>query len=137
MTILSNNDIARAIYLSAKGKSPAEMHDLHKKIINFLVRRRLISKTPSVLGALEKIINSEHGIVLANVSTAERLSSKIKNNLVHFLKKRYSAKEVTLNHILDKKLLGGMRVEVNDEVIDLSVRNKIRQLQGHLTRNYE
>ena len=50
------------------------------------------------------------------------------------MKKRYSAKEVALNPVLDKTLLGGMRVEVSDEVIDLTLKNKVEQLQKYLTR---
>ena len=134
MTSISNNDIARAIYLSSKDKSPSEMHQVHEKVINFLVRRRLISKSSSILLELKKIINSEHGIVPANVFSAHRLHEKKEKNLVHFLKKRYSAKEVALNPVLDKPLLGGMRVEVSDEVIDLTLKNKVEQLQKYLTR---
>lgn len=137
MTTISNNDIARAIYLSARDKGPLEIHQVHQKIINFLVRRRLISKASSILSELKKIVNSEHGVVSATVLSAHRLSENKEKDLVHFLKKRYSAKEVALASVLDETLLGGIRVEVNDEVIDLSIKNKIKQLKNYLTRQYE
>jgi len=134
MATISNNDIARAIYLASKDKSSGEMHQVHKNIISFLARKRLMSKSSLILASLEKIINSEGGKVSATVASAKRLHDEEEKTLVHFLKKRYSAKEVALTKILDEKLLGGFRVEANNEVIDLTIKNKIRQLQEYLTR---
>ena len=36
---------------------------------------------------------------------------------------------------LDSKLLGGLKVEVNNEIIDLSIKNKIGKLQKYLTKS--
>ena len=137
MSTISNNDIARAIYLSLKDKSSAEAHKMHKNIIEFLVRKRLMQRTFAILHQLTKIINLEDSIVSATVLSAHRIHEKDEKNVVHFLKKRYSAKGVALTHVLDKALLGGMRLEASDEVIDLSFKNKIRELQEYLTRSNE
>ena len=34
--------------------------------------------------------------------------------------------------VIDKNLIGGFKVEVNNEVIDVTLRNKISKLQEHL-----
>ena len=132
MATLSNNDIARAIYLLSKDKTQAQLRDTNGKIVNFLFRRRLLSETPDILERLDKIINYENRTVEAKVSTARKLRGKFKKELLSFLKKRYRAKGVILAEKLDEELLGGVRVEVNDEVINLTVRNKINELQEHL-----
>ncbi|PIP69006.1 F0F1 ATP synthase subunit delta, partial [Candidatus Nomurabacteria bacterium CG22_combo_CG10-13_8_21_14_all_32_8] len=59
---------------------------------------------------------------------------ELREELIFFLKERYKAKEIFLTEVLDEKLLGGMRIEVNDEIIDLTVKNKIKKLQEHLIR---
>ncbi len=132
MATLSNNDIARAIYLLSKDKTQAQLRDTNGKIVNFLFRRRLLSETRDILERLDKIINYENRTVEAKVSTARKLRGKFKKELLSFLKKRYRAKGVILAEKLDEELLGGVRVEVNDEVINLTVRNKINELQEHL-----
>ncbi len=134
MATLSNNDIARAIYLLSKDKTQAQLRDTNGKIVNFLFRRRLLSETPDILERLDKIINYENRTVEAKVSTARKLRGKFKKELLSFLKKRYRAKGVILAEKLDEELLGGVRVEVNDEVINLTVKNKINELQEHLVR---
>ncbi|MDO8659236.1 MAG: F0F1 ATP synthase subunit delta [Candidatus Parcubacteria bacterium] len=135
MATLSNNDIARSIYLLSKDKTAPERSVLNEKVVKFLFRKRLLSKSGEILSHLTKIINKEAGVLVAKVSSVEALDHKMKIYLEQFLKKTYSAKEVTLLEILDKKLLGGLRLEVNDEVMDLSVKNKVKKLQEHLTRD--
>ncbi|MEK7219375.1 MAG: F0F1 ATP synthase subunit delta [Patescibacteria group bacterium] len=134
MATLSSNDIARSIYLLIKDKTTAERSVLYEKVVKFLFKKRLLSKSGEILSRLTKIINKEEGNLVAKVSSVEALDHKTKIHLEQFLKKRYSAKEVTLVLSLDKKLLGGIKMETNDEVIDLSIKNKVKKLQEHLTR---
>jgi F-type H+-transporting ATPase subunit delta len=134
MATLSNNDIAHAIYLVSKEKTHVELHEINNKVIKFLVRRRLLSKTKDILERLDKIINHENKKIVVKVLSAKKLKEESKQELVFFLKKRYAAKEVTLVETIDEKLLGGVRIEVNDEIIDLTVKNKIKKLQEHLIR---
>ncbi len=134
MATISNNDIARAIYLVSKDKTSVELHDINTKVVRFLVRRRLLSKTPDILVRLNETINHEEERVVAKVSSIRKLDEGLKNELISFLKERYKAKEVTLKEALDEKLLGGIKVEVGDEIIDLTIKNKIKKLQEYLTR---
>ncbi|MFA6076667.1 MAG: F0F1 ATP synthase subunit delta [Candidatus Paceibacterota bacterium] len=134
MAVLSNNDIARAVYLLAKGKSHVEQTDVSKKVVDFLFRKRLLSKASLILSQLEKIINKEEGRVVAKVSSVEKLSHQAKVNMEQALKKRYSAKEIIIDESLDSRLLGGIKVEVNNEIIDLSIKNRIEKLQEYLIK---
>ncbi len=131
---VTNNDIARAIYLYTKDKTGTHLKESLQNVIKFLVRQRLLSKSKEILELLNKIINKEEGIVSAKVSSVEKLNSKTSEGLIHFLKKRYEAKDVVFEEKLDSGLLGGLRVEVNDEVMDLTMKNKIGQLQEYLKR---
>lgn len=134
MATLSNNDIARAIYLISKDKTHPELREINNKIVKFLARRRLLSKSPDILERLNKIINKETDRIVVKVQSARKLKEEIKRELTTFLKKRYKVKEVVLEEELDEKLLGGIKIEINDEIIDLTAKNKIKKLQEHLTR---
>jgi len=134
MATLSNNDIARAIYLVSKDKTHTELHDINNKVVKFLARRRLLSKTEDILERLDKIINHESGKIVVKVLSARKLKEELKKELIFFLKKRYKAKEVILTETIDEKLLGGIGIEINDEIIDLTVKNKIKKLQEYLIR---
>ena len=134
MATISNKDIAHAIYLVSKDKTSAELHDINNKIIKFLARKRLLSKSKDILERLGKIINRENERIVAKVLSVKKLKEETKKKLIFFLKKHYKAKEVILIETLNEKLLGGIRVEVDDEIIDLTVKNKIKKLQEYLIR---
>ncbi len=134
MTIISNNNIARAIYLVSKDKTNVELQDINKKIIKFLARKRLLSKTPDILERLDKIINNKNRQIVVKISSSQKLENEVKNTLTLFLKKRYKAEKIIFIETLDVKLLGGIRIEVNNEIIDLTIKNKIKKLQEYLIR---
>ncbi len=135
MTVISNNDIARSIYLMSKDKSNSECVALSQKIVKFLSRRRLLSKAGDIISRLEKMIDKERGRIVVKVSSATKLNHKNKTHLENNLKKRYSAKEVMFKESIDPGLIGGTKIEVNDEVIDLSIKNRLEKLQTHLTKS--
>jgi F0F1-type ATP synthase delta subunit len=86
MTTISDNDIARAIYFLSKGKSGVEQVNLSKKVVNFLFRKRLLSKASLILSQLRKIINQEESRVTARISSPEQLKPQIKTHLEQILK---------------------------------------------------
>ena len=132
MASISNNNIAEAIYLELKDKNENEQSSVFPKIVKFLVKKRLLNKAPDILNRLGKIINKEKGVVVAKVSSRDSLDEKTKQELKNSLAKRYSAKEIDLILNTDEKLLGGFKIEVRDEVIDLTIKNKVGKLQEYL-----
>jgi F-type H+-transporting ATPase subunit delta len=137
MTILSNNDIAFAIYSLSKNKSKEELPAIFKKVTKFLDRRRLLSNASDILEKLDKIINLNEGKILVKILSAKKVNEKIKKDLKLFLEKRYKVKEILFLEKLDEKLLGGIRLEINDEVIDLTIKRKIQKLQEYLIKKQE
>lgn len=132
MAKISTNNISRAIYLASK--DGADMSVFYKNTVKFLARKRLLTKSKDILLKLNKIINEEHGVIEVKVKSAKKLHEEVKKEIIHLMKKRYEAKEVFLEESLDERLLGGVHIQVNDEVIDLSLKNKMNKLQAHLTR---
>ncbi len=132
MTAISNNDIASAIYLISKGKTVAEQAPVFDKVVKFLFRSRLLSKAPDILGRLSRIIDTEEKRIVAKVRSAETLDESTRKNLASFLKKHYSGESVIFEEIVDKGVLGGMKIEVGSEVIDLTIKNRIEKLQDYL-----
>jgi len=134
MAVISNNDIAKTIYALTKDKSGAELASTLEGVTKFLNRKRLLSKSKAIFSSLNKIINKEEGVLEVKVSSAEKLYDDTKKTLRQTLKERYGAQEINFTEVIDESLIGGVRVEANDEVIDLTVKNKIKKLKEHLTR---
>jgi F-type H+-transporting ATPase subunit delta len=133
MANISTNDIAKAIYLASSGKSEAEQSQIFKNTAAFLARKGLLSKTALILKQIKKIINDNEGKMSVSVYAPVMLSENEKKTLSHELGKRYAGKKIEIEEHADPALLGGFKIEAGDELIDLTLKNRIGQLQEFLT----
>lgn len=133
MAIISHNDIAKAIYLNSQNKTGSDLDIYLKNVVQFLVKKRLISKNDSILAKLKSVIDKDKGILEVKVSSPTKLNTDTRHHIAETLKKRYDAKDVSINEIIDETLIGGLKVEAKDEVIDMTIKNKLRKLQEHLS----
>jgi F-type H+-transporting ATPase subunit delta len=133
--IYSPKTIAQAIYNSAKDKDGIELKHVLDNTVVFLKKNKLLSKYKEILKHLQNISDYEEKIVRAQVTTTDKLGHKLKEELEEILKKRYKAKDVEIENIEDPNLIGGIKLEIKDEVIDLSFAHKLYQLQKYLIKN--
>jgi F-type H+-transporting ATPase subunit delta len=91
-----------------------------------------LSRAPDIILQLEKILYKIENKILVKVTSAEKLSSSEKSELEQFLKKRYEVKEILFKEIVDSRVIGGMKIEIDEEVLDSTIKNRIQKLQEHL-----
>ncbi len=134
MAKISDKNIAYAIYLLLKNSTLNEKKFFEeiKNIVRYLSRKRLLGKISGILLNLRKIIDEENNAITVKVLSANKLSLEDKKNIIDFLQKKYLVSYVQLEEKIDQKIIGGVRLEINDEIIDLSLKNKIRQLKKAL-----
>lgn len=134
MSALSTNHIAKAIYDAAKDKSGAEQQAVLKSAVKFLAKKKMLGRAENILRALEDIGSREEKSLYVRVQSADKLSDHHRNELGHALKEIYGREKIHWRESEDKTLLHGVRVEVGDDVIDLSAKNKLEQLKEHLIK---
>lgn len=114
MTEASNQKIAQAIH-------------------QLFVRRRMLERAGDIISILQKMVDASNGKIIAKLSSVKPLDPAMKKEVEKILTKRYGVKEVVLSEELNSKFLGGVRVEVNNDVIDLTFHDKIKKLKKYLT----
>lgn len=134
MSSLSTNHIAKAIYDAAKDKSGAEQQAVLKSAVQFLAKKKMLDRTGNILRALEDIASREEKSLFVRVQSAEKLRDHRRSELGHALKEIYGREKIHWHESEDKTLLHGVRVEVGDDVIDLSAKSKLKQLKEHLIK---
>jgi F-type H+-transporting ATPase subunit delta len=132
MATISTNNLARAIYESSLGKSGSELDMVTKNIVEIISRKHLIGKSKEIITSLEKIIDKNEEVVRAKISSRIKLEKKIIDEIEDFIKKRYKAKNTVLEFEVDEKLIGGIKIEIGDEIIDTTLKNKIKKLENYL-----
>ena len=133
MRKISIKNLARAIFESTVGKEGNDMEALTTASALFIKNNNLLWKKEEILLALENIINKENSTIKIKVSTTSKLPEETKNEIENFIKERYKVQKVIMENKEDQKLLGGIKIQIGDEIIDATLSNKLNQLQSYLT----
>ena len=67
------------------------------------------------------------------ITSAFSLQGEELNSLLSTLKKRFGGKELRPTVNVDPELIGGVRVQVGDEVLDTSVKARLVSMQAALS----
>lgn len=85
----------------------------------------------SALAAYQKIAADSHGQGVATVRVAHELSQAEQQRLAAALERQYG-RPVHLNLLVDPSVLGGIRVEIGDDVIDGTVSSRLEDARRRL-----
>lgn len=135
MATISTNNLARAIYESSLNKSGVELEVVTKNAVHLISKKHLMSKSKEILTSLEKIIDKSEEVVRAKISSRAKIEKKIVDEIEDFIKSRYKAKNTVLEFEIDPKLLGGIKIQIGDEIIDTTLKSKIQKLENYLITN--
>lgn len=107
------------------------LNDEARNLVRMLVDNRRMTLLPEIAGQFQILKNAQEGAADAEIRSAFALTDAQLAELVATLEKKFSRK---LNPALtiDDSLIGGVRVIVGDEVLDLSVRARLQQMHTAL-----
>ena len=77
------------------------------------------------------LVADQRGSIVATVLTATPLNTAQSERLSAVLTKRYG-RRVGLNAVIDPSVVGGLRVQIADDVIDASVAARLAELRQRL-----
>lgn len=132
MAKISPKNIAEAVYEATEGKSGQDLAVLLKRSAQVLGKKHMLDKSSEVLNALQNIFDQKTGTARMKVTTAKVMGKEEKNKLENEIKGKYKIKNVIGEFFEKEELLGGMRIEVGDEVWDNTYRNKLHKLEKFL-----
>ncbi|PQZ61351.1 MULTISPECIES: F0F1 ATP synthase subunit delta [unclassified Microbacterium] len=102
-----------------------------KLIITSLVRQPRGRRVRRLLNRAMSIVSTQRGRVVATVHTAAALSDAQRARLSDSLSRRYAG-QVSLNVVIDPAVVGGLRVQIADDVIDGSISARLADLRQKL-----
>jgi len=104
-----------------------------QNLLRILIDNDRLSLVPEIRDLFEELKNEREGVVDAVIASAYPLADGQLSSLVADLEQRFGRK-VNPRVSVDPELIGGVRVQVEDEVIDGSVRGKLAAMAAVLTR---
>lgn len=126
---LSGADLLQMLIGGVKTK-PA---DTVKKFLELVVENHRVAVLPEIAVHFNALKNQHEGAAEVVITSAFPLAGSELNDLLAALKKRFGGKELRPEVSVDPELIGGVRVQVGDEVLDTSVKARLVTMQAALS----
>lgn len=97
---------------------------LAKEIAAYIVAERRSADLGAIMREVARL-RSQSGIVEATVTTARPLSDNVRSSIKQLL----NSDQAVINEVIDKTVIGGVRIEANEYYLDLTVRNRLNRLK--------
>ncbi|MFI4873068.1 MAG: ATP synthase F1 subunit delta [Phycisphaerales bacterium JB061] len=108
-----------------------KVHDLTLKTLKVLNEKARLSHLIPIVGALDVLVQKEMGRVEVDLYTAAPIDSgelaKIKEQL-----KASLGKEAIVHPYTDASMIGGVRLQIGDTLIDASLQTRLRKMRDRL-----
>lgn len=105
-----------------------KVHDVTFSIFTILTKKNRESFILSIAQEFRKLYNLKNNIQVATVSTVEALSEEQRKEFISKIAQSLN-KEVILNEKIDKSLIGGYVLTVNDTQVDTSVKKRLADMR--------
>lgn len=98
-----------------------------KNLLSILIENDRVTIIPKLVEMYEQLRANHEGVLEANIISAFSMSDKQIDKLVVALENKFNRK-VKAKVSIDQELIGGVKIEVGDEVIDSSISGKLEAM---------
>jgi len=123
--LIKSNDKLVILQNVLKSKKPNELSSTFLKVLS---KNKRFQKTLDIISQFKNINAQKRGDVLADITSAEKLSNEQQDNIKEQLRTILGDK-LSLNYKVDEQIIGGLIIKVGSKMIDTSLSNKINKLK--------
>jgi len=105
-----------------------------RNFLSIMIANKKVYFLDEVYKLFNDMVLEDKNTTIAEVETAFALSDTQKNNIVNSLTKKYD-KKIQIHEVINERLLAGIKISVNNEVTDYSVRNKLNLMKEQIINN--
>ena len=109
--------------------SKTESKTSAKEIAQYLLNEKRVGELDSLMRDIQQL-RVDQGIIEINALSAHQLSTESISEIKTLIKKLYpDSKQIIINKIIDPDVVGGIRLVMANEQLDLSVRYKLSKFK--------
>jgi F-type H+-transporting ATPase subunit delta len=129
--VLTNPTIPVNLRMELISAAPHELDPEATNLARLLIESNRVGQVRGVAEEFDALADAAAGRVRATVTTAVELEPAERDRLARQLSERLG-KEVGITLVVDKRILGGLKLQYGDRLIDASVATKLQQLRRQL-----
>lgn len=111
----------------------SEIDEHEKNLLKILIEKQRFNEFDNIISALKNKLQDIKGEKEVSIISAIQLDEEQKNMIVSKLENRLQ-KKVLPNWSENKEIIGGIIVQIDDNVIDMSLLNKIESLSKNIIK---
>lgn len=119
---------------AAAGATEAAAVDVYTDFLKLLRNNRRLPLAGAIARAYCDIYRKENRIYRVTVVSAAPLDAKEKSRLTAFIESHLKGGKMEANFSTDPELIGGFTVDIDNERLDASVKNELKQLRLKLLK---
>jgi F0F1-type ATP synthase delta subunit len=121
MSAPTRQELAEAILVLSDKKSG---HRLVEDVAAYLVANRRTGELDAIMREVARLREQRDGVTEVTATSAHRLNEAARQTI----KKLLGTEKLTINEVVDAEVVGGVRLETSELLLDLTVRNRLNQL---------
>ncbi|UCZ53021.1 F0F1 ATP synthase subunit delta [Bacillus shivajii] len=98
----------------------------------FLVDRKREDAIFAIKDEFDSLINEDQGIAKATVTTAKPLKDDEKSTVAEVFTKASGKKQLLIENVVDKSIIGGLKVRIGDRIYDGSIARQLNDIQQQM-----
>lgn len=118
---------AKALYESLKEAKEDEVDLVFKNFYSILLRNNDLKLINKIIEKIEEIDKEKRGVVEVEVTGAKEIDKDLVSKLRNLIGKKAEIQEK-----VDPGLIGGLKIQINDLLIDGSIKAKLNKLKQSL-----
>lgn len=133
-TLANNPNVSaqqlRDLLLAGTKTAPSEQI---KQFVDLVSKNHRLAAMQEIAHQFEALKNAREGAAEVQITSAFPMENAVLENLLVALKQRFGGKSLRPTVVIDPSLIGGVRVQVGDEVLDTSVKSRLEAMQAALS----
>ncbi len=123
----TNLQFAKALYEITKDLPKSHLPEAIKQFVLILQKNNKLKKVDYIIEEFEAYAKKQEGAKIIEIETARKLDNAILNKL-----KKIFGEKSEITELVNKELLGGARIKVDDMIYDASLKTQLKSLRQQL-----
>ena len=130
-SVLTNPTVATEQRMALISDAPHLLDPVATNLAKLLIESSRVRDIAAIEEEFQRLADDAAGRVRATVTTAVELTPKDRDRVEDELSKRLG-KEIRMQVVVDPRILGGLKLQYGDRLVDASVSTRLQQLRRRL-----